>query len=196
MRSARAPADGFYFCENYQFQVRLPAAESHGRGDPGRRVPNRSPHSNKSRISGDFSESAGLAQDPDMLHVPAEVVGDGGGAYDRAVILNNRRHRERHRNDRAILSQSLGVESAHRLAVSDLAQQVGEFLRSVGGNQNCDVMSEHFCSLVAVETFGSGIPEHHLAVACFSDNGIIGRSDEGGQEWLSVQSIPTARERD
>jgi hypothetical protein len=54
-------------------------------------------------------------------------------------------------------------------------------------------MSEHFCSLVAVETFGSGIPEHHLAVACFSDNGIIGRSDEGGQEWLSVQSIPTAR---
>jgi hypothetical protein len=57
-------------------------------------------------------------------------------------------------------------------------------------------MSEHFCCLVTVEAFGGGVPEHHLAIRCFSDNGIIGRPDEGGQEWLSAQFIPTVRERE
>ena len=119
---------------------------------------------------------------PLQRHTCRNVACDGRGSDGYATIVFDRRDRQGNIEQRAVLVQSLGVMMLDLLTSCDRLERRHRFGPSVGRDDQEDTLADRLFGCIAVHPLCALVPTRDGAVEIFGDNGIVGRTDDGGQK--------------
>ncbi|OLB63659.1 MAG: hypothetical protein AUI11_00500 [Acidobacteria bacterium 13_2_20CM_2_66_4] len=106
-----------------------------------------------------------------------------------ALVVPNRRDRERNRNERAILAAAPRFVVFDRVSASDAAQDLLFFREPLRRDDERDRAADDFAGRVAEHALGRGVPRLHDAVQVLADDRVV-RGGDDRSEPVRVAGAP------